>query len=354
MFYPPRCPHRHCPQHSRPTARFFVRRGYYRPLCRPHAVPRFRCRTCKRGFSRQTFRADYRDHRPDLNAKVFLSLATGLGLRQTARNVRLSLRCTELKFRKIARHLRRLNLNLRRPLQEDSSLQFDELESYEGRRNTRPLTLPILIERESRFIIWAESATIRPRGRMSVARRQAIRKEDLGPRPRKDLSHRSTRRTLQRGAELCKGLRAVKLSTDEKSSYPMVARRVFGKETASSREDEQQARPRDLESVVPDQPHRSHGARLARAVASRVMAREQKKALPGSRAAALHGLPQLRPSTVQPRRGLASSASGIRSPPHEGHRAPVLAAGLGRGEHPSVLGRRALDRGTAGDSAMTQ
>jgi len=62
---------------------------------------------------RQTFRMDYRDHRPDLNALLCQSLVSGVGLRQTSRNLRLSLRCTELKFRKIARHLRRLNLNLR-------------------------------------------------------------------------------------------------------------------------------------------------------------------------------------------------------------------------------------------------
>jgi hypothetical protein len=59
---------------------------------------------------------DYRDHRPDLNARLFRSIASGLGLRQSSRNLHLSLRCTELKFRKIARHLRRLNLNLRSEL----------------------------------------------------------------------------------------------------------------------------------------------------------------------------------------------------------------------------------------------
>ena len=87
MFQPPFCPNRACPEHLRPRGRFFTRRGFYDPLCRAHRVPRFRCRSCGRGFSRQTFRADYRDHRPDLNAKLFLSMATGIGLRQTARNL---------------------------------------------------------------------------------------------------------------------------------------------------------------------------------------------------------------------------------------------------------------------------
>ena len=228
MFQPPRCPRRHCPQNTRPQARFFVRKGYYRPRCRAHPVPRFLCRTCKRGFSRQTFRADYRDHRPDLNAPLFLLLATGLGLRQSARNLGLSLRCTELKARKLARHLRRLNLNLRKPLRGSAQLQFDELETYEGRRNTRPLSVPVLIERETRFVIWAESAPIRPHGRMSPARRAALAEDERRFGRRKNLSRRSVLRTLRRGAELTRGLDTIPFSSDEKSTYPFLARCVFG------------------------------------------------------------------------------------------------------------------------------
>jgi len=227
MFEPPRCPYRPCPQHSSPEPRFFLRAGSYHPRCRAAPVPRFVCRTCRRSFSRQTFRADYRDHRPDLNARVFLSLATGLGLRQTARNVGLSLRCTELKFRKIARHLRRLNLNLRGPLPPDASLQFDEIETYEGRRNTRPLSLPLLIERKSRFVVWGEAASIRPHGRMSKARLKALAKDEERLGKRRDASRQAILRTLRRGAELATRLAQVELSSDEKASYPGLARLAF-------------------------------------------------------------------------------------------------------------------------------
>lgn len=228
MFHPPRCPNRRCPQQRQPTPAFYIRKGYYHPRCRARPVPRFRCRTCRLGFSRQTFRADYRDHKPHLNARLFLSLATGLGLRQTARNIGLSLRCTELKFRKIARHARRLNLNLRGPLPPGSELQFDEFETFEGRRNTRPLSLPLLIERKHRFVIWSEAAPIRPRGRMSKARRAALLEDEARYGIRRDSSRRSTARTLQRGADLCGRLELVKLFTDEKSTYPKAARAAFG------------------------------------------------------------------------------------------------------------------------------
>ena len=230
MFQPPRCPRPECPRHVDPVPDFCASNGHYYPKCRPHGVPRFVCKTCRKGFSRQTFRADYRDHRPHLNAEVFLLFASGLGLRQTSRFVGLTLRCTELKFRKIARHLRGLNANLRGPLPPGSSLQFDEFETYEGRRSTRPLTLPMLIEKASRFVVAAESAPIRPRGTMTPARRKAIAQDERHFGPRKDESRPAIRRALAAGARLAKGLGHVLLYTDEKSSYPGLASEAFGKD----------------------------------------------------------------------------------------------------------------------------
>ena len=227
MFQPPRCPHPRCPRHRDPRPGFCRRHGRYVALCRPRPVPRFRCTSCGRTFSRQTFRMDYRDHRPGLNARLFRALASGLGLRQSSRNLRLSRRCTELKARKVGRHLRRLHLSLCDELPQGSRLQFDELETYEGRRNTRPLSVPLLIERDSRFVIWAESAPIRASGRMSPQRRAAIAAEDAR-RLRKDLSRRGILRTFRRGAKLVTRLAQVGLATDEKSAYPGLAREAFG------------------------------------------------------------------------------------------------------------------------------
>ena len=230
MFTPPYCPNPTCRQHSDPEPRFFRHHGSFLPKCRRHPVPRFRCGTCRRTFSRQTFRLDYRDHRPDLNRPLFLLLSSGVGLRQSSRVLGLSLTCTQLKFRKIARHLRRLNCNLRRPLPSGSTYQLDELETFEGQRNTRPLSVPILIERDSRYIVWAEAAPIRPRGRMTAARQRAIARSEARHGVRKDLSKGALERTFARGAALASNQTWVFLQTDEKSSYPGLAASAFGEE----------------------------------------------------------------------------------------------------------------------------
>jgi len=173
---------------------------------------------------------DYRDHKPHLNRYLFDYIASGVGLRQSARKLGLSRKCTELKSRKIGRHLRHLNLNLRRPVAEIKSLLFDEFETFEGRRNTRPLSVPTLIERASYFVLWAESASIRPRGKMSKIRAEAVRAETARYGPRKDKSRRAATRTLQKALGMLRGHKTVLLQTDKKSSYRPMARAVFGRE----------------------------------------------------------------------------------------------------------------------------
>ena len=228
MFTPPYCPYKPCNNHHDPHRPFFVRHGTYRVGCRPHPVPRFRCRSCRRTFSRQTFRVDYRDHRPHLNQALLRLITSGLGLRQSSRNLNLSLRCTELKFRKLARHLRRLNLSLRRPVREGLRLHFDEFETFEADRSARPLTVPVLIESDSRYVIWAESAPIRPRGRMTKLRLARIQRSESIHGKRRNGSERAVRRTLKRALPLLGTCKKVVLHSDEKLTYPPVARGVFG------------------------------------------------------------------------------------------------------------------------------
>jgi transposase-like protein len=81
-FLPSFCPNPSCPQHLQPISDFFRLHGFYRADCRPEPIPRFRCQHCRRTFSSQTFRQDYRDRRPDLNEPLFVRLISGTSLRR--------------------------------------------------------------------------------------------------------------------------------------------------------------------------------------------------------------------------------------------------------------------------------
>ena len=236
MFEPPRCPYVTCPRHTDPDGRFFTRRGFYRAACRSHPVPRFRCKTCQRSFSRQTFRADFRDRKPHLNTKVIQYLCSGVGFRQSARMVGLTRNSLEAKARKISRNARRLDLNLkgraaaqthRSPGPDTQEIHFDEFETYETRRNTRPLSIAVLIESRTRFLVAAMAAPIRPRGTMTKQRLAAIAAEDATFGRRTDRSRIVCRSAFRRAAKLRPGSEFVILRSDEKSTYPSYLAEAF-------------------------------------------------------------------------------------------------------------------------------
>ncbi|MEM6571109.1 MAG: hypothetical protein AAF957_22045 [Planctomycetota bacterium] len=235
MFTPPRCPNLACSQFTNPSPGFYTHKGAYRVRCRPHPIPRFQCKACGRSFSRQTFRSDYRDHKPYLNAAVLEHLCDGLGFRKTARKVGLTRRCLELKARKHSRTAALLDDNLKQriaacqPGGMDGVLRvhFDEFETYETRRNTRPITIAVAIESTTRLHYAAVAAPIRPRGKMTESRLAAIEREEALYGPRRNRSRAACRIALGKAAKLHPEAEVVLLYTDEKSTYPKIANRVF-------------------------------------------------------------------------------------------------------------------------------
>lgn len=227
-FEPPRCPNTDCPLHTDPVPGFFKRKGRYWPKCRSVPVPRFICRGCGKGFSRQTFRMDYRDRKPELNPKLFMLLVSGVGLRQAARVLEMTPRNTRAKFRKIGRHLRLQNRNMERPLPADAELQLDEIETYETCRNTMPLTLALLIELKSRLLVGHRTAPIRPSGKMTEQRLARIARHEQRYGKRQSRSRAAVRAVLRRAGRLSENMTVVELSSDEKTTYPSLAEEVFG------------------------------------------------------------------------------------------------------------------------------
>lgn len=229
MFTPPFCPHEDCPKHLAPSRHFYHKHGYFHSACRAHPVPRFRCLACERTFSRQTFRSDYRDRRPYLNAPLINLVTMGVGIRMCSRRLGLTLRCTELKLRKIAAHLEGLNKTLRRPLSGEVQFVFDELETFETDRGMCPVTVPVLIERSTRFFVATTTAPIRPKGRMTPRRLERLASWNEKHGRRLDQSKSACRRALQIGAALLDDTAELTLFSDEKTTYPVLAREAFGK-----------------------------------------------------------------------------------------------------------------------------
>lgn len=219
MFTPPRCPKLDCIYYKFPVPNFFQRRGSYHPKCRPQPVPIFRCKHCRRHFSRQTFRADYYDHKPDRNQKLGQLMISGVGQRQAARILKLARSSVEKKFKKLALHFRRLHENLTGTFPSNAEFMLDELETFEGNRRTKRLTVPVLIETTSLFIVDAQSGTL-----PAIAGRK---RRSTNVPPRTSESSKVCAKVLERAASMIPPGAVFRMTTDQKSSYPGLVRRAL-------------------------------------------------------------------------------------------------------------------------------
>lgn len=229
MFQPPCCPWGNCTAHKSPPDNFFQRWGTYDAACQKEPVPRFRCRLCKRTFSRQTFRHDYRDKKPHLNVPVFAQLSWGCGMREFCRRHDLSLKGLAYKLRKHATTLHHLRHNVMTEFPAGALFQLDEMETFEQGR-VLPLTLPILIEANSMFLVDATSAPIRFRGKLTAKRRRELARAEQARGRRTDQSREAVRQVLQTLVPRVAGHGTVTVRTDLKSSYGPLLRQTLGAE----------------------------------------------------------------------------------------------------------------------------
>ena len=238
-FQPKFCPRPDCP--SRAGASFCYRfRGFFQRHCDRRIVQRFACLTCARGFSEQTFRLDYRLKRAELLARFFLDRVSKVTHRQSARNLACSRSTEERHFQRLSLHCeafhqaRLAEVAARGGLGEVFLL--DELETYEHHRNQKPVTVLVLIERASGFVIDARVGALPARVRPGEGRKRRLE----GAVERKSESVVVVKAAFERLREVCPRQAPLSVLTDEKASYARLLRQLFGQRcrhfrTASTR-----------------------------------------------------------------------------------------------------------------------
>lgn len=227
MFVPPFCPFPPCSFHKQPLPRFFHRQGFYHPRCRNHPIPRFRCRGCGRSFSRQTFRADYRQKKPHLNAAFLHLMVSCVGLRQAARCLRVARRTVERRFRWLGEHAADYHRNRLQGAIISGPFQLDEMESFELNRD-QPVTVPVLIHRETFFLVAAAVEPIRRKGRLTERQRRKLEKHESLHGRRPSRSAAAVRRVLASLLPLADCSSTLVLDTDRKALYGRLGRELFG------------------------------------------------------------------------------------------------------------------------------
>lgn len=200
-FRPPYCPRRQCPEHLRTLPGYlFIRYGSYSTL-QQSDIPRFRCKTCGRTFSRQTFSTTYFLKRRPLLPAVAAGLVAGSAHRQIARSFGCAPTSVSRMAARLGRHAILLQARaldrLRGKVQEPFVL--DHFETFEFTQDY-PFGVATPVGAESWFVYALDPVPHARAGRRTPAQRARIAR-----RPRRP-SHGgyvgSTRRILDLLAKL--------------------------------------------------------------------------------------------------------------------------------------------------------
>ncbi len=223
-FAPPFCPNPTCRFHrgGRDLWRF-VRYGTFARQLRPRVIQRFRCDTCRRTFSTQTFTTGYWLRLPHLLAPTFHMLVACAGYRQIARAFGVSPQTPKRHAARLGRHCQLVHEEWRPlgPIREP--IAMDSFESFEYSQY-HPTSFHVAVGQRSHFFHGFTESELRRKGRMTA--RQKRRRVELERR-----LGRPDPRAVEREVEallriVCASSSRVELHTDEHRDYPRAIRRV--------------------------------------------------------------------------------------------------------------------------------
>ena len=231
QFTPRVCPSPACPSHTGEAFQF-RRKGTFDRKVDLRVVQRFKCMTCGKGFSSQTFRVDYRLHHPWLPLGVFQGLVSKTTLRQTARNLGCKLDTVLHHLELLGTHGREVHQAFLARLSrsggwKEGYFQLDELETFELDRRLVPLTVPVLIHKKTRFVVASDTGKLPARGNLTERdrKRKAEYERVLGKRASE------SRPAVTRCFEALRAALAPDalffVQTDEKRSYRPILLAVF-------------------------------------------------------------------------------------------------------------------------------
>ena len=223
VLVPPHCPNPACRFH-RPGNHLWkwIRYGFFVRPSDGRRIQRFRCDTCRRTFSTQTFESSYWLKRPDLLVPVFHRLQGCSGFRQIAREFEVS----PQTILKVTARLGRQSLlffEQHRPRRIEEPVALDSFQSFEYSQD-HPTLFHTVIGSWSHFTYGFTDSELRRSGKKTtVQKRRIARNEAKFGRPDPRAIEKDVQAIL---AIVAPEPQKLVLHTDEHQSYPRALRRL--------------------------------------------------------------------------------------------------------------------------------
>ena len=171
---PPFCPRPSCIHHNSDQP---LPENWYKKTQTYHTlsfgdVQCFRCRSCGKGFSQKTFHLEYWVHRRVDIPRIFQSLASGSGIRQTGRAMGCSDSLIANRYTRLSRQALALQSQANRDqLRVKEAFVFDGFESFIGSQFF-PDNTHILVLQKSQYWVASNHVILRRKGRMTAKQKE--------------------------------------------------------------------------------------------------------------------------------------------------------------------------------------
>ncbi|MBP7094561.1 MAG: hypothetical protein KBC36_00570 [Spirochaetia bacterium] len=173
---PPFCPRPGCVHHLAPTEQSWYERDGHHETSAFGRVARFRCKTCGRNFSTQTFRVDYYAKKVVDYREFEGLLASSMSGRALGRHFGLSPDSVQNRVDRLSRQALAIHSHLRSLADPREPVAIDGFQSFD-RSRFFPNNITISVAGDSRFLLEATHASLRRSGSMTA--RQKARREVL-------------------------------------------------------------------------------------------------------------------------------------------------------------------------------
>ena len=173
-FRPPFCPNKRCKLHLDPETaegkalrrvKWFAPFGWYQTKVRG-PVPRFRCRHCGKTFSRQTFRLDYYVKRTVDYDQLRDRLTSCSSVRAVGNSLGISPDSVSNRISRLSRQYLSACAEALSEMAPEESVVADGFESFAVSQYF-PNNITLLGGADSQYVLFADYATLRRKGRMT-------------------------------------------------------------------------------------------------------------------------------------------------------------------------------------------
>ena len=215
---PPHCPNPQCQYHHQVTSAWrYKRKGYFNRRSAPNRIQRFTCLCCGRNFSTQTFSTTYWQKRPDLMARLFMSIVGSMCNRQMARATDIAPRTVQHQATRLGRHCLLFHARQLQQIGPTREIVVDGFETFEWSQYF-PFHHNVAVDPATGYFLYHTDSPLRRKGRMTE--HQKLRRAEF------EAKHgRPDPKAIRKGmAELldvaARGVDRVVIRSDDHPAYP--------------------------------------------------------------------------------------------------------------------------------------